>query len=90
MKTGVKRNLTSTPYEEWDPAISNNGKKLVFAANKNKNWDLFLLDLKTGQTSQLTKSLGDEWDPTFSTCGQFLYFAGNFGLHNGIFKLPLN
>ena len=90
LKTGVKRNLTSSPYEEWDPAISNDGKKLVFAANKYKNWDLFQLDLETGQTSQLTKSLGDEWDPSFSPCGQFLYFAGTFGLHNGIFKLPLN
>lgn len=84
------RNLTLSIYDEWDPAISKDGKKIVYAGNKDGNWDLFIIDLNTGNINQLTESKGDEWDPSFSNDGRYLYYAANYGLRNGIFRILLN
>jgi lysophospholipase L1-like esterase len=86
---GVLKNITNSSFDEWDPAISKDGKLLVYSANKDGNWDLFLYVFKTGNMIQLTKSIGNEWDPTFAPCGQYLYYSGTFGLRNGIFRLKL-
>lgn len=83
------KNLTKTPYDEWDPAISKDGKWLAYSAQIKGNWDLFLLDLENNQEIRLTKTKGEEWDPAFSNCGKYLYYAGTFGLKNGIFRIKL-
>lgn len=85
--TKQKNNISNTQFEEWDIAISNDGKKMVYAGNKKGNWDLFLMELKTKKSKQLTNTKGNEWDATFSPSNQYLYFSGTFGLQNGIFRL---
>jgi len=87
--TNQKRNLTKTDFEEWDVALSQDGMYLAYAANKDGNWDLFLLELETGKIQQLTKTIGNEWDPAFSSCNQYLYYSATFGLRNGIFRIKL-
>tara|TARA_R100000789_G_scaffold75558_3_gene71139 strand:- start:565 stop:861 length:297 start_codon:yes stop_codon:yes gene_type:complete len=84
------RNLTQSNYDEWDPAVSKDGKRLVYAGKKNGNWDLFMIDLDSGKKIQLTDSKGDEWDPSFSNDGVYLYYAAIYGLRNGIFRIPIN
>jgi len=88
--TEATYNLTNTPYDEWDPCISRDGKVIVYSGYKNNNWDLFSYEFKTKKNTQITNTLGNEWDPTFSPNNKNLYFAGEFGLNNGIFKLKLN
>lgn len=82
-------NITKSNYDEWDPCISNDGMRIVYAGQKNGNWDLFLINLENGKLTQLTDSKGDEWDPSFSPCGQYIYYAATYGLKNGIFKMTL-
>lgn len=89
LQSGVKKNITNTPYDEWDPFISGNCNFLVYAGKKEDNWDLFMLDLSNSKLEQLTSSIGNEWDPSFSPCGKYVYFAGTFGFRNGIFKINL-
>jgi hypothetical protein len=89
LSTNQKRNLTKTNYEEWDIALSPNGKLLAYAGNKHGNWDLFLLELETGKLQQLTNSIGNEWDASFSPCNSYLYYSATYGLRNGIFRIKL-
>lgn len=90
LTTNQKRNLTKTDYEEWDIALSPDGKHLSYAGDKDNNWDLFLLELETGNLQQLTKTIGNEWDVSFSPCHKYLYYSATFGLRNGIFRIKLN
>lgn len=77
--------LLSLPYDIWDIAISPSGKFLVFAGNKDGNWDLFSYSFATKKVRQLTHTLGNEWDPAFGTTDNDLWFAGTFGFNDGIF-----
>ena len=77
--------LLSLPYDIWDITISPSGKHLVFAGNKDGNWDLFSYTFATKKVCQLTHTLGNEWDPTFGVTDNDLWFAGTFGFNDGIY-----
>lgn len=85
MSTRKKRLILSLPYDIWDITLSPSGKYLVFAGNKDGNWDLFCYNFDTRKTTQLTHTLGNEWDPAFGATDQQLWFAGTFGFNDGIF-----
>lgn len=85
MATRKKRLILSLPYDIWDITLSPSGKYLVFAGNKDGNWDLFCYNFGTRKVTQLTHTLGNEWDPTFGPTDQQLWFAGTFGFNDGIF-----
>lgn len=85
MATRKKRLILSLPYDIWDITLSPSGKYLVFAGNKDGNWDLFCYNFDTRKVTQLTHTLGNEWDPTFGATDQQLWFAGTFGFNDGIF-----
>lgn len=83
--TGKKQEVLSLPFDIWDIALSPSGKYLVFAGNKDENWDLFGYSFLTRRVIQLTHTLGNEWDPAFGATDQQLWFAGTFGFSDGIF-----
>ncbi len=85
METEKVSDVLSVPYDIWDIAISPSGNFLVYAGNKDGNWDLFSLSLATQKTEQLTHTRGDEWDPAFGATDHDLWFAGTFGFDNGIY-----
>lgn len=82
------KQVLKTSYNIWDIAISLNGEKIVFAGNKDGNWDLFIFDIGSNKVSQITKTLGNEWDPVFYSDDE-IWFAGEFGINNGIYYLRL-
>lgn len=82
--------LLSLPYDIWDIAISPSGKHLVFAGNKDGNWDLFSYTFATKKVHQLTHTLGNEWDPAFGATDTDLWYAGTFGFNDGIYYRRIN
>lgn len=72
-------------YDIWDIALSPSGKYILYAGNKDKNWDIFLFDRNAYKAKQITKSIGDEWDPTFGADDTDIWFAGVMGTNNGIY-----
>ena len=82
------KQVLKTNYNIWDIAISPNGEMIVFAGNKDGNWDLFIFDIGSNKVSQITKTLGNEWDPVFYSDDE-IWFAGEFGINNGIYYLRL-
>lgn len=85
LTTGAISEILSLPFDIWDIAISPSERYIVFAGNKDGNWDLFSYCLKTKQVKQLTKTKGNEWDPAFGTSDADLFYAGTFGINDGIF-----
>ena len=85
LATGAISEILSLPFDIWDIAISPSGRYIVFAGNKDGNWDLFSYCLKTKHVKQLTKTKGNEWDPAFGKSDSDLFYAGTFGINDGIF-----
>ena len=84
------QDVLSLPFDIWDIALAPSGKHLVFAGNKDGNWDLFCYSFADNTVKQLTHTKGDEWDPAFGTSDNDLWFAGTFGFNNGIFYRRVN
>lgn len=88
ISTREDRKILKTTYNIWDIAVSPNGEKIVYAGNKDGNWDLFILDIASKKISQITRTIGNEWDPVFYNDDE-IWFAGEFGINNGIYHLRL-
>lgn len=88
-KYNIEKEVTETilalPYNIWDIAISPSGNYMVFAGNKDGNWDLFCYTFSTKSIQQLTQTKGNEWDPAFGPTDNDLWYAGTFGFNDGIF-----
>lgn len=87
---GKISDVLSLPFDIWDITLSPSGKHLVFAGNKDGNWDLFRYTFSSKDLKQLTYTKGNEWDPTFGTNDCDLWFAGTFGFNDGIFYSRLD
>lgn len=87
---GNTSTILSMPFDIWDITLSPSGKFLVFAGNKDGNWDLFSFSFESRKIKQLTHTLGDEWDPAFGLSDNDLWFAGRFGFNDGVFYKRIN
>ncbi len=86
LKTNKSIDVFHMPYDIWDITLSPSEKYLVYAGNKDGNWDLFSYCFKTKQIKQLTKTIGNEWDPSFGLNDNELWYAGTFGFNDGIYQ----
>ena len=50
--------LTNTPYGEWNPAFSPDGKKIVYVSDEGGNPDIWIRDIEGNYRARLTKGLG--------------------------------
>jgi TolB protein len=57
----------------WSPL----GDRIVFASNRDGNWNLFLLDLATGAETRITDTLSNEIAPAFTFDGQKVVFQSD-------------
>ena len=79
---GAVRQLTSTPWEEWRPAVAPD-HSVFFIADPNAQFDIYRLG--SGSPASLAvESPVDEWDPAVSPDGEWLAYAsrrrGNWDL----------
>lgn len=66
--------ITSGLWDDVSPSLSPDGKKLVFASNRNDYWDLYLLDLTNGQVARLTDTPEYDGDPSWSPDSQWIVY----------------
>ena len=66
--------ITSGNQHDITPAISPDGKKIAFSANREGYWDLYILDLITGITSKFTNTRAYDGNPSWSPDGKWLAY----------------
>jgi TolB protein len=71
--------LTAADWDDITPAASPDGKRIAFASNRNRFWDLYLMDLASGAVTQLTDTPEYEGAPTWSPDGTFLAYEAYRG-----------
>jgi TolB protein len=84
--------LTRLSHSEWDevdPAVSPDGRRLAFASRRNGYWDLYVRDLVSGQVERITDTPEYEGRPSWSPDGQWLVFAAMYDGDLDIYLLSL-
>jgi len=66
------------------PALSPDGKKLVFIKLTGVNWDIFVKNLADGVTKRLTTWSGDDIQPTWSPDGSKIAFTSS---RSGVYQV---
>lgn len=66
--------LTDGPWHDISPALSPSGDTVVFASQRDGQWDLYLLELATGIISRLTNTPEYESAPSWSPDGLWLVY----------------
>jgi hypothetical protein len=66
--------LTSDHWVEAQPRFTSDGKFIVFSANFNGVYNIYLMDVTSGLMSQLTNVVGGAFEPDLSN--GILYFTG--------------
>ncbi len=80
LKAPIQYELTRLTFEPGvvaAPAISPDGKMLVFASDRSGNMDLYLQQVNGRQSRQLTDHPADDGDPCFSPDGTRIVFRSN-------------
>ena len=68
--------LTSTPYGEWNPAFSPDGKKIVYVSDEGGSPEIWLRDIEGNYRARLTIELGiDNSTPKWSPDGTKILFV---------------
>ena len=81
--------LTNGPWDDINPVISPDGRRVAFTSRASGFWDIHLLDLSTGQISQITNSADYEGSPTWSSDGQWLAYESPRDGNLEVFLLSL-
>lgn len=70
--------LTDTPYGEWNPAFSPDGKQIVYVSDEGGSPELWLRDIQGNYKVKLTENLGilDAY-PKWSPDGSKIVFTGH-------------
>jgi Tol biopolymer transport system component len=86
-----QRRLTTTPtsFTSWNPAVSPDGRYVVFISDRAGKSHLWRMDTDGGNLKQLTSGDKFERDPSFSPDGKWLFYSDYDGEHLELFKLPL-
>ncbi len=78
---------TAYPSSAVTPDWSPDGSRLVFSANPNGNWDLFIVDAGGTSLRPLTTHSADDWRPAWSPDGGWIAFTSNRSGNSDIYLI---
>jgi TolB protein len=67
--------LTRDAADDAMPAISPDGRSILFASNRSGNWDIWKMSINGGAATQLTSETDHEVHPTFSPDGRQIAYC---------------
>ena len=71
------KRITNHPDMDKDPAVSPDGKWILFSSNRFGNWDIFVKPASGGASYRLTDELIDEHSPSWSPSGKKIAFVSS-------------
>jgi Tol biopolymer transport system component len=71
--------LTRGSSLDRQPAFSPDGDSVIFASNRSRNLDLWVLSLKDGNLKRVTDDASVDWDPAFTPDGNILWSSNRSG-----------
>ena len=88
MEGGVTKRITNTPWQERSVSFSPDGRKLVFAAEKDNNWNIYTISIAREQEPYFYVSTifkeetvvatpAEEFQPSFSPDGKEVAYLEN-------------
>jgi len=75
------------PSSAVSPHWSPDGSQLVFSANPNGNWDLFIVDADGTSLRPLTRHSADDWNPAWSPDSGWIAFTSNRSGNSDIYLI---
>ena len=72
---GSVEQLTTTPWEDWRPAMDPSGRFLFHISDQGDQFDVYRLDLNSQKATKFIGTSADEWDPDVSPDGKWVVFA---------------
>lgn len=74
--------------DEWDPAVSPDGRWIAFASKRAGSWDIYNSPTNdSSKVQRVTDLPGQEWDPTRHPSGAILAFASKQTEESQIFGI---
>jgi tricorn protease len=88
MEGGITKRITNTPWQERSVSFSPDGRSLVFAAEKDNNWDVYTLTISRKEEPYFYASTvlketpvvatdAEEYQPSFSPDGKEVAYLEN-------------
>lgn len=87
-KTQQQLTTAETRAEAY-PAVSPDGRYIVFASNRTGNSNIYRLDVSTGDQLQLTKGMGEEF-PAISADGRSVIYTLTTSSKFTLWKVPID
>jgi Tol biopolymer transport system component len=79
-----ERYLTRGASTDRQPALSPDGKRVLFSSNRSGNLDIWEMNVETGALSRVTDYAGQDWDPAYTPDGKNILWSSD---RSGVFEI---
>lgn len=59
------------------PSWSPDGSRIAFSSSRDKNWEIYLVDVRTLEATRVTDNAASDWNPTWAPGGDLTAFVSN-------------
>ncbi|MEO0096111.1 MAG: DPP IV N-terminal domain-containing protein, partial [candidate division WOR-3 bacterium] len=79
--------LTNDTFPDFAPAISPDGKFIAFESVRERNRDIYIMEIESRKLTRLTEHPADDYSPTWSPDGKRIAFISDRDGHSHIYVI---